>query len=163
MTSCEMCGHITEDLQRAIVEGTMLLLCDKCAKFGEVVQFKRPSDDIVDKRLAFRRTSRFASSTVSGYREEEEIVVDDFFKIVKNARDQTGKTQDDVAKDLAEKVSVLRGVESGSMVPSMQLAKKLEQYFRIQIIKKLNIKEEEPTIRSSGSAYTIGDFVKIKK
>ncbi len=164
MASCEMCGYVTESLQRAIVEGTMLLLCDKCSKFGEVIQFRKPSEAIVNQRLAYRRTSRFASSSVAGFREDEEVLVNSLGSIVKNAREKLGKNQEDVAKDLAEKVSVLQKIESGSMEPSMQLAKKLEQYFRIQIVKKLEKSEEEDVEKiSKSSSLTIGDFIKIKK
>jgi len=51
MASCEMCGYNGE-LKRAVVEGSLLLLCDKCIRFGEVIELRRPpSDEIVSGRI----------------------------------------------------------------------------------------------------------------
>lgn len=165
MPNCEMCGYQGSNLSRAIVEGTMLLLCDKCVKFGEVIEIKKPSDSIVDQRLSMTRTSRFASRSLAGFTQEDEVIVRNYAELIRKERERMGKTQEDVAKDLAEKVSVIQKIESGNYEPPLNLAKKLAQYFRINLIRKLEfpLEDEEKSSVSTGGPFTIGDVIKIKK
>jgi len=157
-----MCGYQGENLRKAIVEGTFLLLCDKCVKFGEAIEIKQPPSALVEKRLAVTRTSRYASGQLAGFKDDE-AVVRDYAVLIRRERERMGKTQEDVAKDLAEKVSVIQKIESGSIEPELKLAKKMEQYFRINIVRKLEGSSEEVETPSSGSSMTIGDIIKIKK
>jgi putative transcription factor len=158
-----MCGFQSENLRKAIVEGTFLQLCDKCIKFGEVVELKNPPKELVEKRLAITRTSRYASGQLAGFKGDEEVVVRNYAELVRRERERMGKTQEDVAKDLAEKVSVIQKIESGSIEPELKLAKKIEQYFKLSLIRKLEVSEEDLQELSKGSSLTIGDLIKIKK
>jgi putative transcription factor len=169
MVSCEMCGY-NGDLRRAVVEGTLLMLCDKCIKFGEVVELKRgPSDNVVSERMKRMNTSRFAAMRTSGNVVEEiseELVVKNYSELVKRARERMGKTQEEVAKDIAEKVSIVQGVEGGRLEPSLKLAKKLEQYFKVDLIRAISKKQDEAMELDLGlkpGSMTIGDVIKIKK
>src|SRR3989344_7255179 len=170
MASCEMCGYNGE-LKRAVVEGSLLLLCDKCIRFGEVIELRRPpSEEIVSGRIQKMNTSRFASMRTTGvYSEvaEEELVVRNYPELIKKARERLIKTQDEVARDIAEKVSIIQGVESGRLEPSLKLAKKLEQYFKVDLIRRIsNNKEKENIEENLGlkpGSITIGDIIKIKK
>ena len=170
MASCEMCGYNGE-LKRAVVEGSLLLLCDKCIRFGEVIELRRPpSEEIVSGRIQKMNTSRFASMRTTGvYSEvaEEELVVKNYSELIKKARERLTKTQDEVARDIAEKVSIIQGVESGRLEPSLKLARKLEQYFKVDLIRRIsNSKENEDIEENLGlkpGSITIGDIIKIKK
>lgn len=165
MSSCEMCGYIGESFHRAIVEGTLLSLCDKCVRFGEVVQLKNVPKSIVDKRLDYYKTHRYSSMTLPPDFSGDENIVKDYAQRVKNAREKTGKTQDEIALELAEKSSILQKIESGHQEPSMKLARKLEQFFKIQLVQKSEkvTDDDVDTYRSSGTGVTIGDVIKLKK
>lgn len=165
MSSCEMCGYRSESMHRAIVEGTMLMLCDKCVKFGEVIPLKNVPKVLVDKRLEYYRTHRFGSVDLPSELNNEEMIVPDYGSRVKRAREKTGKTQEEIALDLAEKSSVLQKVESGHQEPSIKFARKLEQYFKIQLVQKIE-KSDEPDaseFQTTSSGFTIGDVIKFKK
>ena len=169
MVSCEMCGYNGE-LKRAVVEGSLLMLCDKCVKFGDVVELRRgPSNEIISGRIKQMNSSRFASmKNASVYSEvfEEELVVKNYSELVKKARERIAKTQDEVAKDIAEKVSIIQGVESGRLEPSLKLARKLEQYFKVDLVRKIsknNDAEMEQELGLKPGSMTIGDIIKIKK
>jgi len=170
MASCEMCGYNGE-LKRAVVEGSLLLLCDKCIRFGEVIELRRPpSEEIVSGRIKKMNTSRFASMRTTGvYSEvaEEELVVRNYPELIKKARERLIKTQDEVARDIAEKVSIIQGVESGRLEPSLKLAKKLEQYFKVDLIRRISNNKEKENIEDhlglKPGSMTIGDIIKIKK
>ena len=165
-----MCGYNGE-LKRAVVEGSLLLLCDKCIRFGEVIELRRPpSEEIVSGRIKKMNTSRFASMRTTGvYSEvaEEDLVVKNYSELVKKARERLTKTQDEVARDIAEKVSIIQGVESGRLEPSLKLAKKLEQYFKVDLIRRISNNKEKENIEDNlglkPGSMTIGDIIKIKK
>jgi len=161
MSSCEMCGH-AGDLHKAIVEGTLLLLCDKCVRFGEVVELKKPSADVVSSRLEYYRTHRFSSMSLPS---TEEAVARDYAVQIKSAREKLGKTQEEVAQALAERVSVLQKIESGNMEPSLKLARKLEQFFKIQIVRKIekDADGDVSSYKATGGDVTIGDVIKFKE
>src|SRR4030043_986163 len=39
---CDMCGEEKLHLYKAIVEGSLLSVCEKCKKFGEVISIEKP-------------------------------------------------------------------------------------------------------------------------
>lgn len=165
MPSCEMCGYMGEKMQKAIVEGTMLQLCDKCVQFGEVIPMKNVPKDLIDRRLEYYRTHRFASHELPLELNQEETLVKDYAFRIKRAREKLGKTQEDIALDLAEKSSVLQKVESGHQEPSLKLARKLEQYFKIHLVQKAEKADdaEISEFQTPIKGYTIGDMISFKK
>ena len=158
-----MCGFVSE-LHRAVVEGSMLHICSKCLHFGEAIEVKRPAAEIVAQRL--QRSKR---GYVSMYKKEPKksadfMVVSDYHNKVKVARQKMKITQDDLAKSIAERASVVQRVESGNLEPSLKLARKLQQFLRITLVQK----EEASSIGAStagvsSSGFTIGDLIKKKR
>ena len=120
---------------------------------------------MVDRRLEYYRTHRFSSSDLPPELIEEDVLVKDYALRLRKAREKTGKTQEEIALDVAEKSSVLQKIESGHSEPSLKLARKLEQYFKIQLIQKAEKNDVDALeeFRSHGSSYTIGDVIKLKK
>ncbi len=165
MANCEMCGHIGSELHRAIVEGTLLSLCDKCVRFGEVVQMNQVPKEVVDKRLDYYRTHRYSSMSLPPDFSGEDNIVKDYAERIKKAREKTGKTQEEIALDLAEKSSILQKIESGHQEPSLKLARKLEQFFKIQLVQKEQKMAEDDIrdYRVSSTGVTIGDVITFKK
>jgi uncharacterized protein (TIGR00270 family) len=161
MAVCELCGHIGATVD-AIVEGSVLNVCRNCLAYGDAVEIKKPDQRRVDKALKMHGNWK---NPVKNKSMEDEIVVRDFARIVKRARMGMRMKQDDAAKAIAEKVSVLQKVETGALEPSLKLAKKLEQFFGVKLIKKQekvsgDVVQEFST---TGSGVTIGDLIKFKK
>ena len=149
MANCELCGRIEERLLNAVVEGSMLSVCKNCARFGNVVAIKRED---------MRRKEK----VVLKMKEENEDVVFDYAERIEEARQKLGMTQEDLAKKISEKASIIHKVESGNFKPNAVMAKKLENALKIKLIdiipessmKQINFKEE---------GLTIGDMIKVKK
>ena len=78
------------------------------------------------------------------------------------ARERSGLKQEELAKKLNEKESIISSIESGKFKPSINLAHKLEKFFNINLIEELGGEEFELS-SSEGSGMTIGDMIKIKK
>jgi putative transcription factor len=91
-------------------------------------------------------------------------LVDDVGIKVRQAREKTGLSHEDLGKKISEKVSVLRKIESGKMTPDNLLVEKLQHALRI----KLMVPVSEPKVpakalASRPAAPTLGDIAQVKK
>lgn len=149
---CEMCGK-EANLLRAVVEGTELRVCRQCASFGKVVGKIKPP-------AAKKRMEKIAEAGEEP--EVIQIIVPDYAKKVKTAREKTGLKQEDAAKKLNEKESVIHKVETGHYKPSLKLARKLEKFFGINLVEEHKVEKVEKS-KASSEGLTIGDLIKLKK
>lgn len=153
---CEMCGEEKLHLYKAIVEESILSVCDRCKKFGEVLSIEKPK--IEEPKQEKQKPKPKLEE------EKQEIIVDDYSWKVRKAREEKGMTQEELAKALAEKESVIHKIESNQMVPSLQLAKKLEQFLRIDLIEEFDPnKAPVKELDFKDEAITIGDLIRLKK
>lgn len=149
VAQCDMCGK-EEQLVDAIVEGSMLSLCSRCAKHGNIIPVVKNEEPV----------RQYVSKLVA----EPEIEIAECAKQVKKAREKKGMTQKQLAVALAEKESVIHRIESGKIKPPVNIAKKLEQFLGIKIVEEFT---PEPTevkrvdLRDPG--LTIGDLISLKK
>jgi len=65
---------------------------------------------------------------------EDLELVEDFGELVRRARIKLGLTQQDLAAQLNEKLTVIKKIEAGQFRPSIQLARKLEKFLKIQLL-----------------------------
>lgn len=147
MASCEMCGKERE-LIDAVVEGSVLKVCKECSKHGKAVPIYKP--EIVEEKREIEKEII----------EDVEVIVDDYFYLIKKAREKKGLKQEELAKDIGEKESVIHQVESQKMKPNFKLARKLEVYLGIKLMDKVpraNVKKE---IDFKDESLTIGDLLK---
>ena len=94
---------------------------------------------------------------------EDLDLVEDFGEIVRTARVKMGLTQEDLAKQLNEKLTVIKKIESGEFRPPLSLARKLERFLKVRLLEpvedlgyvpsKRSTREEEPGI-------SLGDLLK---
>lgn len=151
--ACDMCGS-EEQLYRCRVEDTVLNVCKGCSSYGEVVG--------KESQEAREKTSKKAKPKKQP--EIIEVVREDYSNILKNIREKKGLKQEELAKKLAEKASLIQNLESGHMKPSIPLAKKLEKFFNINLIESYEEKQKkEASPEGSDEKMTIGDMIKIKK
>ena len=147
--NCELCGR-EDELVDAIVEGSLISVCSNCSKFGVVVKKKEETR----KEIKFTRLPED---------EVNEFVVDDYSIEVKQSRERSGLTQVELAKKLNIKESVVHKIESSSLIPSLDLARKLEIVLKIKLIERNNAKYEKKNISLRDKNLTIGDLLSLKK
>ena len=96
--------------------------------------------------------------------EEEKIslLVDDYPQIIKKSRESIGLTQKDFANKINEKESVIHKIETGTLEPSLELAKKLEKFLKIKLIEE-HEESHEKFKKSKEEGFTLGDFIHVKK
>lgn len=153
---CEMCGS-EKDLVKALIEGTELIVCSGCARFGktlekvdpEIKAKKRSSDDKQE------REKRLQPEII-------ESVRDDFSRLLRKKRESLGLSQDDFAKKINEKSSFVHKIENNQMNPSLETARKLENLLNLKLIEKY-AEESHSASKPSSEEVTIGDIIKVKK
>ena len=148
MVGCELCGTET-DLVTAIVEGSALLVCKPCSRFGTIVE--RP----VLPSVGVQRQRR--------EEETKEYVVEHCGVLVKRAREQKGILQDDLGRAVGEKASVIHKIENGHLRPNTELARKLERFLGFHRIEARGVDDLQPKVKFSDQKLTIGDILKLKQ
>jgi len=130
MTECEICGAKIRGHPHYIQIGaSKLRVCEACARYGTAVT--EPE----------RRKSSFSSiSTMSARQrdmyqmdiaiEEQEPVMDDYGRKVKEAREKAGLRQEELARMINEKHSLLRKIENETITPTEEVRMKIERVLR---------------------------------
>ncbi|MBR9676825.1 TIGR00270 family protein [Candidatus Woesearchaeota archaeon] len=148
-----MCGKI-DKLYKTIVEGAELEVCTNCSKHGKVLGTKEE----LKKRLEpLKKTVRKQSQTIL-------LVKPEYASIIRNTRERLGLKQEQLAKKLAEKLSVIQKLENGQLSPSIALSQKLERILNLKLIEEHN--EDDFKMVSSKETIknpTFADFVKVRK
>jgi len=146
--NCDMCGSEGK-LFKAIVEDAELNICHECSKFGRVIGVVKQDTKIDSRKLTESQTELMV------------IVVRDFGEKIRNKREDLGLKQEELAKKLNEKESLMQKIESGKFEPSIGLAKKIGSFLKIKLTEEYEEKHESRT-KTKTNAFTIGDFIKEK-
>lgn len=146
---CELCGR-EDELVEAVVEGSILSVCNQCSKYGHVIAIKKTKVAETPKKIELKLEDDIL-----------EVVVKDYSEKVKKAREGKKLTQEELAKKINEKESLVQKIESGHLEPSLYLAKKLENFLQIKLIEKES-NGEKVKIDFKGNGLTIGDLVSFK-
>ena len=150
MAFCEICGRESL-LSRTKIENTELLVCGSCSTFGKVIK-----TNIEEPEVPKARKPQIYNETV-------EIIPEGYGKKVKDARTWAGLNQKEFAFKLSEKESVINKIESEHLMPTLELAKKIERLCEIKIIESYKEeKKPEDNINFRDGGLTIGDIIKLK-
>jgi putative transcription factor len=139
---CEMCGKETPTTARVRIEGTILNLCESCARFGERLD---PPPAPAAPAQGAARARRFApiARPPGGarrleerdlYREIGELeLAPDWAKRVRAAREARTWTPEALGKKLNEKKSIVLKIESGNFHPPDDLVRRLERLLQVRL------------------------------
>lgn len=164
---CEVCGRsILGKPNRMIIEGAKMLVCSNCVKFSsstwqpEEVNPSFATDQSSPSRRVFSLPRRIrANSNLDSNLE----LVDDFPRIVREAREHLGLDHDTLGRKIREKVSVIQKVELGKLNPDTALARKLEHELRIKILLPPEQIEYSRDTSLQPQQLTFGDIVSMRK
>ena len=141
MVSCDMCGSSPAPHQIKL-EGSLMTVCKHCTEYGKVM---------VPIHLKKSKPKLFEESSTK--------LVPDYASIIRSARQKRNLSQQQLAKALAEKDSVISHIESSAARPSEKLARKLERFLNIKLYESIESESLIPkTSKSTG--LTIGDLLK---
>ena len=146
--TCEMCGKETS-LVKVQIEGSILLTCLSCAKHGLILEeFAQTTN--TPKKYSKQNNLIEKEETI-------EVIVQDFPQRIKQAREKKNLQQNEVARQLAIKESIIHKLESGKLEPSLDIARKLERFFNIKLVQQYvnDYKHQKQNTLS----FTIGDLL----
>jgi len=121
---CELCGSESRNSVEILFEGKRIIACLDCSSMGTMIEARKP----VKPQLA--KTTEL----------EEFNLVEGYGTLLRKAREKKGLTIEDQAKQLFERASTIQHVEHEKLLPDLKLARKLEKFFKTELIKE---KEEE--------------------
>jgi len=169
-----MCGSEQPSLTTVKVEGAELQLCDECKEFGTEVRTE--SSSTTSTKYSTSNSGGSGSSgaggTASGgssggstrrrdmFDDMDELVAD-YDRRIREARESRGLSQEDLAKSLNEKASLIRKLERGDMLPSDDVRDKLAGELEISLVEGEDTDDAEWSGGSS-TTTTLGDVVKRK-
>jgi putative transcription factor len=161
--NCEICGSNIYGLpKRIVIEGSRLLVCMRCSSLGEP-DLKREETPLrtTTERVGTPRVIKPVASRLP--REVEELeVTDDFPRIIKKAREKNKMSQQDLARAIRERLSIVQKIELGKMAPDLRLTHSLEHTLKIKLLlprKETDVSVEKP----EQSEPTLGDVIQYKK
>ncbi|MFC1486150.1 multiprotein bridging factor aMBF1 [Thermoproteota archaeon] len=159
---CEVCGgQIFGAPFRAVIEGVNMTVCPRCSKLGSGYWEPKPqqrSKPSINRKPIQHFPTRKPPTTMP----ESLELVNNFGQLVRQAREGLGMSHKDLGGKIRERVSVLRKIEMGKMVPDLGLAERLEHTLKI----KLRVPPTDPKAQISSSSKprgtTLGDLIKFK-
>lgn len=142
MSECELCGS-KKASRKTKIDGAILTACEDCVRLGEEVP------------IVELKPTKKAIPKLEGL---EEAVKPNFHVLIKSERSKRNLTQEDLAKKLNEKSSIIKRIEDG-WEPSINVIKKLERFFNVKLTEEVEEKQIEK--KTDNAKLTIGDVVEI--
>jgi putative transcription factor len=179
MVQCEMCGTETGSPTTIKVEGAELEVCDDCTEFGTAVR----TEDTSSTSTKYSTSASSGTSSSSGGStggttstggggggssrrdmfDEMDEVAQDYDQRIRDARESSGLSQEELADQLNEKASLIRKLERGNVLPSDDVQRKLERGLDISLSAGGSAGDDEEWEGSSAHGETtLGDVVKRK-
>ncbi|WP_297500698.1 multiprotein bridging factor aMBF1 [Thermococcus sp.] len=164
---CEICGApIRGPGHRIRIEGTELLVCDRCyEKYGK----KKPGTfSIMPTGRQPRRSARPVPRPKRELKPKRERplyteeIVEDFAERVYRAIQRSGKSYEELSHEVGLSVNDLRAIAHGYREPTIKEARKLERYFKIKLIERVEEEVKEKKVIPRDYEPTLGDIANIR-
>jgi putative transcription factor len=149
---CEVCGReIRGQPYRRIIEGSRLMVCSQCARFGDGEWTPTPPKPPQRERRPSGDLSRV----------EAMALVEDYGRVIREAREKMNMTVEELARRVGEKESVIKNLEREELVPSDALIQKLRRILKVELLVP---EEGELKIASSKpvEGRRLGDLLKLR-
>ncbi|KAF5434541.1 putative transcription factor [Candidatus Methanophagaceae archaeon] len=126
MSDCEICGAEIRGKAQIISVGTSKLrVCSTCVRHGTVVVETKKAKFVQPRNVKKRLYEQMDLEIEAGQALEE-----DYGKQVRNARGKAGLKQEELAKKINEKQSLLRKIENDDISPSEEVMRKIKRVLK---------------------------------
>ncbi|CCC82552.1 multiprotein bridging factor aMBF1 [Thermoproteus tenax] len=154
MHYCDICGAPIDGEPYVIkLDNAVLHVCERCARsYGGTVKVESPPKRLVQPQQR-RITKRGA--------EPRYEVVEEYAEVIKRARESLGLSREALASYIGVKESVLKRIESGQLMPDIELARKLEKALGVKLLEPVQQAEDQ----SGGynrRELTLGDVAELR-
>ncbi len=163
---CPICGgKIWGGGQKVLIEGAKITVCQSCAHLGKKIISKTKVTPIQKLKSSKTKTTKNKQAfKTSNILEPSVEIVSDYPERLRNIRVKNNITQEQFAKKLNEKPSLLRRIEAGKVEPSLKLAKKIEKMYNVSLLKDVDeIQVDTKKFMKKTSGSSMGDIAFIKR
>ena len=161
--NCDICGKVIAGLAfRVRVEGAKMLVCSSCQHLGKSYQEERPvpTRPYAPSTLRMPRTTHRRAPELPRGMEESEVA-EDYSNLVRSHRMKMGLSQEELAKQVKERLSVIQKIEIGKIAPDSRLCRELEHVLRIKLLVP---RKATPAPKMAAPAeVTLGDIIRVKE
>jgi uncharacterized protein (TIGR00270 family) len=144
---CDICGK-EKPLFRVKIERTIMSVCTECKRFGTEITIPVLRKKFSDDNKGFLDN------------QETETIIHDYAKRIKDAREAMKLKQEDFAKKINEKESLIHQVETGHFEPSIGLARKMEKFLGIRLIESVKPEDISKKGKKEDDVMTLGHLLK---
>jgi len=168
IVQCEVCGrYISGKPHNVIIERAKMVVCGNCSGLGTVYWEAPPSKATPSKKRVIKKDVRFPQRIPSKKQQSATPqtleLVEDFSLRIRQARKKLGLSHEDLGRKIGEKISVLRKIESGKMIPDNRLTNKLEHALKTKLLVPFTEPQLPQFDLSPPRETTLGDLVHIKE
>jgi putative transcription factor len=158
---CEICGaEIREKPLCITIDNSELQVCQKCAPYGKPVDKRTPVSRKVSPIVrTVTRTEKRQNKDFFDILKDE--LLENYVQIIRDAREAKGWSQEDMAENLKEKISLIKKIERSDIIPEDSIIKKLEHALNIKITERVDATGQE--VARVKKDTTLGDIVTIKR
>ena len=146
---CEICGRKEGAMFYILIEGARMSACGNCSRGAKVIG---KIGSVIDERT---RTP----TTVIEYKEKETEIVDNYGKIIKEARMKRMIEIEDLAKSINENAAYLKHIENQKVMPTLKTAKKLEKEFGIRLVNETTVSVSETATITKKENFSLEDTI----
>ncbi len=147
---CDICGK-TPVRAQILVEGAKLLACAGCMRSGKILH-------------RFEETDQGPVIPQSQPVETVEEISEGYGKTIRNARERLKLPLSVVAERIRESESFLHAIENERLVPTIDVARKLEKELGIKLVEKTTSTPGGPAAAAKSFAPpTLADMIDTKK
>ncbi|WP_373469172.1 multiprotein bridging factor aMBF1 [Acidianus infernus] len=154
---CEMCGMpILGKGFTVVYEGSVITVCEAC--YSKI----KKSAKIYEERPKKTQIIKQHSQNINNKKPEIEVeVVDDYYKVIKSARERLGLTTKQLAEKMRVSENIIKRFEQGKLKPTIEQAKELEKILSVKLL--YTVPNEETQRVEKNFELTLGDIVNIRE
>lgn len=153
--NCDICG-VKGELFNIEMDGARFVACSNCADYGKKIsKVKIPE-------MKESKKQKIPTKVVEEKEEPIILVVENYNSLIKNKRERLGMKQEELAKAINEKESLIQQIETKKIEPSVKLAEKLEKKLGITLLENYKAPVISEKSSKDSGPVTLGDMIQIK-
>lgn len=147
---CELCGRDVAELKRAIIEGSEMMVCDGCTKYGKVIAGKAKKSPEVNLKIKRKEEKDI-------YEEMDKELVPDWAKKIRGERKKKGISREQLGARIGERTKIIAKLENEELHPTDEMVKNLEKELDITLLQEIGTATMK---KKRMKELTIGDVIK---
>ncbi|KPU62853.1 transcription factor [Thermococcus sp. EP1] len=162
---CEICGAEIRGKGHTVkIEGAELLVCYKCyQKYGRKKPGTwSPMPTGREPRRTYAPRPRPKPTPRTQRPLYTEDIVEDYADRVREAIQRSGLSYEELSHKVGLSTNLIRRIAHGEYIPTISEAKKLERYFKIKLIERIEETVKEKATIPKDYEPTLGDVANIK-